>query len=125
MGILDLRLEAGLSGIELLIRSLRTPGQPQSIVSMFLQQWQTASGMSMPLLEFPNIRAPHLEGFYYTYLRDFLATHEMSLEIDGITPATPPRENDACIMDLACSDSSLTDTEDLLLQKLPRSQMGI
>ena len=60
--------------------------------------------MARPLLQFPEIRAPHLEGHYYTYVRQFCAKHKISLEIEGINTEKPPRENDECIMDVACSD---------------------
>ena len=35
----------------------------------------------------------------------------MSLQIKGINTAQPPRENDACIMDLVCNDHSFSKAE--------------
>ena len=39
LGAIDLRIEAGISGIETIIRNLRTPGTAQSIILLFLQTW--------------------------------------------------------------------------------------
>ena len=59
-----MRVEAGLEAITTIVRTLRTPGHGKSIIKVFLQQWQHTSGMSKPLLQYQNIRAPHLEGHY-------------------------------------------------------------
>ena len=61
---------------------------------IFLTQWQNASGMSKPLLQYPNVQAAHLEGFLYKFFCTFLAKHELSLQIKGINDADPPKEND-------------------------------
>ena len=111
LGTLDLRIEAGLGGIDNIVRNLRSPGKARSIINIFLHKWQHASGMSLPLLEYPSIHAPHLEGHYYVYIRQFLAIHQLSLEVYGLTPALPPRENDECIMDVACDSAYFTDQE--------------
>ena len=50
-----MRIEAGLGTIETIERHLRTPGHGQSIISAILQKWQHVSGMSRPLLEYPDI----------------------------------------------------------------------
>ena len=62
---IDLRIEAGISGIETIIRNLRTPGTAQSIVLLFLQTWQHTSGLTKPLMQYPQIYAPFLEGNHY------------------------------------------------------------
>ena len=67
--------------------------------------------MSLPLLQYPSIPAPHLEGHYYVYLRQFLAQHRLRLEVHGLSPTLPPRENDECIMDVACDSAYFTDPE--------------
>ena len=111
LGILNLQIEAALSGVETIVRNLRTTGTADNIITLFLHKWQQASGMSHPLLQYPSIHAPHLEGHYYTHIRSFLATHQLSLEIHGIDILTPPRENDECIMDVACDSDVFTDKE--------------
>ena len=76
-----------------------------------LDTWQHASGMTKPLLQYPQRRAPHLEGDFYNHVRGFLAKHNMSLEIAGISEATPPKTEDWAIMDVACLDESFSDNE--------------
>ena len=107
LGMHDLRLESGLSTLELIIRSIRTPGYAQSIILTFLRHWQHVSGMPQPLLQFPDVRAPHLEGHFYIHFRSFLARHDLSLQIAGIDASTPHRENARCIMEVACNDDEL------------------
>ena len=92
LGAIDLRIEAGISGIETIIRNLRTPGTAQSIVLLFLQTWQHASGLTKPLLQYPQIYAPFLEGNHYKYIRNFLAEHDLSLEVGPIKAMLTPRE---------------------------------
>lgn len=64
--------------------------------------------MSKTLPEYPDIRVPHLQGFYFSYIRNYLAKHGLSLQINRIDTATLPRENDECIMDLVCRDSTFS-----------------
>ena len=67
--------------------------------------------MTKPLLQYPNEQAPYLEGFLYKFFHNFLAKHKFSLQIKGIKNADPPRENDQCIMDGACSDPTILDCD--------------
>ena len=92
LGSLNLKIEAGLSGVETIIRNLRTNGNARTIITLFLHTWQHASGMSYPLLQYPSIHAPHLEGYYYSYIRSFLAQHQLNMEIHGINIIPPPHE---------------------------------
>ena len=85
IGCLDTRIEAGLGAIETIVRNLRTPGHGQTIITTFLTTWQHVSGMSKPLMEYPKVRAPHLEGHFYTYIRSYCAKHDISIEINNIT----------------------------------------
>ena len=78
---------------------------------MFLLKWQHASGMSLPLLQFLSIPTPHLEGHYYVHIRNFLAQNNLQIEVQGISPILFPRENDECIMDVACADPAFGDGE--------------
>ena len=110
IGAYDLRIEAGLSGIETIIRNIRTPGNARLIILLFLCTWQHVSGLTKPLLEYPKIKAPFLEGMHYRYIRSFLAEHNLSLEIEPIKEVLPPRENDQSIMDLV-SESNFKDCE--------------
>jgi hypothetical protein len=80
IGCNDLRIEQGLDAIQNLIRQLRTPGYGKQLAMIFLQTQQHASGMSKSLLQYPEIRAPHLEGHYYAHIRRFLAQHKASIK---------------------------------------------
>ena len=111
IGCLDMRIEAGLLAIETIVRNLRIPGHGQSIIRTFLQSWQHVSGMSHPLLEFPEVRAPHLEGHFYTHVRKYRARHGISIEINDIETQNLPRGNDEFIMDIACSDLEISDND--------------
>jgi hypothetical protein len=65
IGCNDLQMEQGLDAVQNLIRQLRTPGYGNQLATIFLRTSQHVSGLSMPLLQYPEIRAPHLEGHYY------------------------------------------------------------
>ena len=105
IGCNDLRIEQGLSSVENLIRQLRTPGYGQDISKVFLRWIQHASGLSQPLLQFPEVRAPHLEGYYYSNMRRFLAKIDGSLEITCVPSPSLERDGDEYIMDVVCSPS--------------------
>jgi hypothetical protein len=74
IGCNDLRIEQGLDTVQNIIRQLRTPGYGKQLATIFLRTFQNASGLSMPLLQFPEIRAPHLEGHYYVHILKILGT---------------------------------------------------
>jgi hypothetical protein len=117
IGCNDLRLEQGLDSIQNLIRQLRTPAYGKQLTTIFLRTFQNASGLSQPLLQYPTIRAPHLEGHYYVHIRRFLAKHNASLEIKCIPKPTYERQGDEYIMDVVCSPTTTTKmARDKLLQ---------
>ena len=57
-----------------------------------LNTMQLACGMSQPLFQYPLVRAPQLEGYFYKHLHNFLASHNLFVEIVNIKIATPPQE---------------------------------
>ena len=83
---IDLRNEQGIQIIDNLMRTLRTPGNGQSMVKVFLVTFQHVSGCQQSLLQFPKRRAPHLEGYFYPYLRQFLSDHDSSMEVACVKP---------------------------------------
>jgi hypothetical protein len=111
IGCNDLRIEQGLDAVQNLMRQLRTPGYGKQLATIFLRTYQNASGLSLPLLQYPAIRAPHLEGHYYAHIRRFLAKHRASLEIECIPKATYERQGDEYIMDVVCSPSTANEME--------------
>jgi hypothetical protein len=111
IGCNDLQIEQGLDAVQNLIRRLRTPGYSKQLTTIFLQTFQNASGLSKPLLQYPMIRAPHLEGHYYVHIRRFLAKHSASLEIECIPKLTYERQAEEYIMDVVCSPPTTTEMD--------------
>jgi hypothetical protein len=116
IGCNDLRLEQGLDATLNLIRQLRTPGYGKQLAIIFLRTFQHASGLSQPLLQYPSLRAPHLEGHYYTHIRRFLAKHNASLEIECTPTPSYERQGDQYIMDVVCSPTTANELEKQYLQ---------
>jgi hypothetical protein len=116
IGCNDLRIEQGLDSVQNLIRQLRTPGYGKQLATIFLRTFQNASGMSLPLLQYPMIRAPHLEGHYYVHIRRFLAKNGASLEIECIPKPVNERQGDEYIMDVVCSPTTANEMEKEYLQ---------
>ena len=85
------------------MRTIRTPGHGQELLRIFLRKFQHASGLSLPLLEYPSKQAPHLEGYYYVYLRIFLSKHGCQLKLTYVPTPALEREQDLMIMDIACN----------------------
>ena len=100
-GFHNLRYEQGIQAIILLIRTLRSPGQPQQKFLITLDRQQAQSGFSKPLLQYPALRAPHLEGYYTTMIRNFLKTQRASIDIAGLEVYPSLRLNDQHLMDIA------------------------
>ena len=87
---------------------MRTPGYGKDIATVFLRWNQHASGLSLPLLQYPSVRAPHLDGYYYSTLRRFLARSNGSLEVECVPTPTTERWGDEYIMDVVCSPLATT-----------------
>ena len=79
IGTIDLTIEQGIMIIYEVMRTIRTPGQGQELLRIFLRKFQHTSDLSLLLLEYPVKRAPHLKGYYYLYLQNFLAEHGCQL----------------------------------------------
>jgi hypothetical protein len=102
IGCNDLRKQ-GLDAVQNLVGQLRTPVYGKQLAIIFLRIFQNASGLSQPPMQYPAIRAPHLEGHYYAHIRRFLAQNNASLEIECIPNPTYEREGDEYIMDVVCA----------------------
>lgn len=111
LGIRDVCIEAGSGAITLLIRRLQLPGQIQDMLIVLLNTWQYTSGLSKPLLQYPNDRVPHLEAHYFSWIPNYLKKINGSLEIANIRIHGNERENYQHIMDLICKDRDFTTTE--------------
>jgi hypothetical protein len=93
------------------MRQLRTPGYGKQLATIFLRTFQNASGLSQPLLQYPTIRAPHLEGHFYVHIRRFLANNGASLEIECIPKPVDERQGDEYIMDIVCTPAKATEVD--------------
>ena len=102
-GFHNLIYEQGIQAVILLIRTLRSPGQPQQKLLITLDRQQAQSGFSKPLLQFPALRAPHLEGYYINMIRKFLKTQRASMDIADLEVYPTLRLNDKHLMDIAAS----------------------
>ena len=105
IGCQDLCSEQGISSVENLIRQMRTPGYGKDIATVFLRWFQHASVISLPLLQYPKGRAPHLEGYYYANMGRFLAKTDGSLEIACVPHPVVERSGDEHIMDAMMTPS--------------------
>ena len=103
IGSINLRIEQGIMIVTKLIRTLRTPGHGQDILRIFLCTFQHASGLSLPLLEYPERQAPNLKGHYYVQLRKFLAEHKLHLECACVDCPKLERDHDLFLMDEVCA----------------------
>jgi hypothetical protein len=111
IGCNDLRIEQGLDVVQNLIRQLRTPGYGKQLATIFSRTFQNASGMLLPLLQHPTIRAPHLEEHYYAHIGRFLAQIKASLEIECILRPTYERQGDEYTMDVVYSPATLKELD--------------
>ena len=89
------------------MRTLQTPGNGQSMVKVFLITFQYVSGCQLPLPHYLTRQAPHLEGHFYKYIRQFLSGNESSLEIDYVKPLQQEREDDRFTIDIVCENIKL------------------
>ena len=78
---------------------------------MTLKTMQLACGISQPLFQYPTAQISHLERYFYKHLQNFLASHNVSLEIAGIETVTPSQEYNRCIMDVVCSNDDIPDRD--------------
>ena len=107
IGSINLRIEQSIMSFTEIIRTLRTPGYGQDILRIFLRiflrMFQHASGLSLPLLEYSEQRAPHLEGDYYVQLQKFVAEHKLQLECACVDRPKLERDHDLFLMHEVCA----------------------
>ena len=97
------------------MRTMQTPGHGQNILWVFMKQFQHVSGLSLPLLKYPDQQAPYLEGYFYVYLHKLLTEHDCKLEFACVDSPTVEQENNILIMNLAYSK-----TRDQSYLQIPR-----
>jgi hypothetical protein len=102
----DFKIEQGIESIQLVMRHLRFPSQPQKMFLITLDMLRHNLGLGTPLLEYPHIWVPHLEGLWILKIRKFLQRMERSLTIADITIQPLQRQHDCHIMDAVVTGSS-------------------
>ena len=104
--------EQGLAKIEHLTKHFRSKSTEASLHFQIALQWaQHTAGVSFPILKKPETPLPHLESVWFTNLRTFLATHNLSIEVEhpGIIPSQ--RQNDVFLMDIVIASGKFANHE--------------
>lgn len=79
---------------------------------IFLYHWQNARESLNLSCNFQKYKLPILKNIYIHTSKTLLAnTIYLSIQIKGINASNPPWENYQCIMEGACSDSTILDTD--------------
>ncbi|OEU06244.1 hypothetical protein FRACYDRAFT_255620 [Fragilariopsis cylindrus CCMP1102] len=125
IGCNNLCIKQGLDAVQNLIRQLRTPGYGKQLATILLRTSQNASGLSKSLLQYPLIRAPHLEGHHHVHIQRYLAKHKASLEIECIPEPTYERPGDAYIMDVVCEPETETEMDRTRLKYYTNAEKSI
>ena len=105
LGITHLQTVKYSSQLNLVIRHLRTPGQPGTLARINFNRLQYGAGVSYDIFETPSTALPHLEGTWLPMFRDLLANVGASLRISELKILPPQREKDEYIMDIALAHS--------------------
>ena len=104
--------EQVLAKIEHLTKHFRSKSTEASLHFQIALQWaQFTTGVSFPILTKPKIPLPHLESIWFTNLRTFLATHNLTMEVanPGILPSQ--RQHDRFIMDVVIESGKFANHE--------------
>jgi hypothetical protein len=99
------------SQIKLVMRHLRTPGQPHLLSRVNISRLQQIAGISKPVLESPHLRLPHLKGSWLTHFRGSLTAIRASIQIANLRPIPLQRSHDSYIMDFVLSSQQFSDRE--------------
>lgn len=111
MGIESLETHQGTSKIILLLRHLRTPGQPHQLIQIVIDQLQYISGLGQSIFEDTTTNLPHLEGVWMQTIRSFLTNISGTLTIADLKIQPWQREGDAYIMDFVLKSKLFSDKE--------------
>jgi hypothetical protein len=95
----------GAGKLLLLLRHLRTPGQPQNLSHIVLDRFQYNAGVGYHILENTQLHLPHLEGVWIPTVREYLTDINGSLQISTATIQPLQRQGDKYIMDLVLASN--------------------
>jgi hypothetical protein len=98
----DLAVEQGIKQLCLIIRHIRSETDQGNLLMITLHWWQLVAGISVPLWEHLQPPICYLHHNWLTSVRDFLASSQGSLSIEGIMLdfPQPNRTDGQCIMDV-------------------------
>lgn len=99
LGYVHLYTEQGISQINRLLQSLRTPNKSYEITRIAMTWWHVNAGCGYELLEHPDRRCIHSESKWFVSLRQFLTTIRGSFRFSFASFTSPRREHDVHIMD--------------------------
>ena len=104
--------EQVLAKIEHLTKHFRSKSTEASLHFQIALQWaQFTTGVSFPILTKPKIPLPHLESIWFTNLRTFLATHDLTIEVANPGILSSQRQNDGFIVDIVIESGKFANHE--------------
>lgn len=90
----------GAGKVLLLMRHLRTPGQPHELALIVVDRFQYNAGVGYHVLEQAHTPLPHLEGVWIPTVREYLQEISGSLQIAQATIQPLQRQGDKYVMDV-------------------------
>ena len=110
-GFLTLETLQGEGQILNVLKHLRSQSHINAVLQSTLAWAQLVAGVHQPILEYPSIRLPHLEGRLFPSMRKFLHTIDGSISLaNSFVPATQ-RQNDRYLMNMAMSYGRFSDAQ--------------
>ncbi len=100
-GLLDLRLEQGLSHLQALLDYVGTDHKVGRVMIISLRTLQIEAGVSFDLLRHPHIHVPHVSECWIIQLRRFCADWNVASQVKANRLPTGCREYDHFLMDRA------------------------
>ena len=110
-GFRHLAVEQGALQLAYFLRHWRLQSQVGKMLQCTVHWMHLSVGVSYSILENPTVQLPHLESKWIASMRDFMARHQLYMQLDN--PGIPPlqREHDQHIMDLLIGSNHYTATE--------------
>ena len=103
LGIPHLSTAKFASQIQLVIRHLRTEGQPGQLAVINMNRLQHSAGVSFSIFSDTRKALPHMEGSWLPRFCESLSQLGATLQIANLTILPPQREHDSYILHIAIS----------------------
>jgi hypothetical protein len=114
-GFLTFETLQGEGQILNLLKHLRTNSNISSVLKSALGWAQLVAGVEEPILAFPSLALPHLEGRLFPSIRRFLHTIKGSIEVEAPSVPAPQRQHDRYLMNMAMNSRRFSDAQIRLL----------